>query len=199
MAGTLGYMAPEIPYTGKATKESDVYSFGVLLLEVVSGRQPVQSTGEVEPEDVVLLNRVWRAHESGNLLSVVDPKLHVGQNVLTRGTQSALSPKEVDDYALALSRRVEQEILTENEQKAMVLKLGLLCCLPKPLSRPTMRVVNQVFISGEMSGLPPLPATAYFGSEDVLEAVRAGFHPQPAVSEELVSPLDSMAHSTSSA
>ena len=34
MAGTLGYMAPEMYYTGKATKESDVYSFGVLILEV---------------------------------------------------------------------------------------------------------------------------------------------------------------------
>lgn len=78
MAGTLGYMAPEMPYTGKATKESDVYSFGVLMLEVVSGRQPVQSVGDVEPEDVVLLNRVWRAYEAGELLSIVDPVLEPG-------------------------------------------------------------------------------------------------------------------------
>ena len=77
MAGTLGYMAPEMPYTGKATKESDVYSFGVLMLEVVSGRQPVQSIGDIEPDDVVLLNRVWRAYEAGDLLRVVDPALEV--------------------------------------------------------------------------------------------------------------------------
>jgi len=39
-AGTLGYMTPKIPYTGKATKESDVFSFGILVLEVVCGRHP---------------------------------------------------------------------------------------------------------------------------------------------------------------
>lgn len=37
-AGTIGYMAPEMPYTGKATKESDVYYFAILVLEVVCGR-----------------------------------------------------------------------------------------------------------------------------------------------------------------
>ena len=78
MAGTLGYMAPEMPYTGKATKESDVYSFGVLMLEVVCGRQPVVSIGDIEPDDVVLLNRVWRAYEAGELLRVVDPALEAG-------------------------------------------------------------------------------------------------------------------------
>lgn len=38
MAGTLGYMAPEMPYTGKATKEMNVYCFRVLILEVICGR-----------------------------------------------------------------------------------------------------------------------------------------------------------------
>ncbi|KAL2896407.1 L-type lectin-domain containing receptor kinase IX.1, partial [Bienertia sinuspersici] len=37
LVGTLGYMAPELIYTSKATTESDVYSFGVVALEVVSG------------------------------------------------------------------------------------------------------------------------------------------------------------------
>jgi serine/threonine protein kinase len=73
MAGTLGYMAPEMPYTGKATKESDVFSFGVLMLEVVCGRRPLD--GRSTPENLVLVDSVWRAHESGDLLSVADPQL----------------------------------------------------------------------------------------------------------------------------
>jgi interleukin-1 receptor-associated kinase 1 len=85
MAGTLGYMAPEMPYTGKATKETDVYSFGILVLEVVCGRHPLEpSNADIPPEDVMLVNRVRRAHEAGKLLSVVDPRIEtVSCNVVT--------------------------------------------------------------------------------------------------------------------
>jgi interleukin-1 receptor-associated kinase 1 len=85
MAGTLGYMAPEMPYTGKATKETDVYSFGILVLEVVCGRHPLEpSNADIPPEDVMLVNKVRRAHEAGKLLSVVDPRIEtVLCNVVT--------------------------------------------------------------------------------------------------------------------
>lgn len=74
MAGTLGYMAPEMPCTGKATKETDVYSFGVLVLEVVCGRRPLNRIA-TNPADLILVDCVWRAHEAGDLLSVADPRL----------------------------------------------------------------------------------------------------------------------------
>ncbi|KAK4347530.1 hypothetical protein RND71_033869 [Anisodus tanguticus] len=41
--GTHGYLAPEFVYRNELTTKSDVYSFGVLLLEIVSGRRPVQA------------------------------------------------------------------------------------------------------------------------------------------------------------
>ena len=34
-------MAPEYASSGKLTVKSDVYSFGVVLLELISGRKPV--------------------------------------------------------------------------------------------------------------------------------------------------------------
>ncbi|XP_059289585.1 probable inactive receptor kinase At5g58300 [Lycium ferocissimum] len=40
-----GYRAPEVIETWKHTHKSDVYSFGVLMLEMLTGKQPIQSRG----------------------------------------------------------------------------------------------------------------------------------------------------------
>ncbi|KAH9659544.1 putative leucine-rich repeat receptor-like protein kinase [Citrus sinensis] len=40
LAGTIGYVAPELAYTMKVTEKSDVYSFGVLALEAIKGKHP---------------------------------------------------------------------------------------------------------------------------------------------------------------
>ncbi|XP_065880490.1 receptor-like protein kinase 7 [Euphorbia lathyris] len=43
IAGTHGYIAPEYGYTNKVNEKSDVYSFGVVLMELVSGKRPMEA------------------------------------------------------------------------------------------------------------------------------------------------------------
>ncbi|KAL8252858.1 hypothetical protein R6Q59_036551, partial [Mikania micrantha] len=42
--GTFGYHAPEFAMTGQVSQKSDVYSLGVVLLELLTGRKPVDHT-----------------------------------------------------------------------------------------------------------------------------------------------------------
>ncbi|KAL9387792.1 hypothetical protein Peur_020916 [Populus x canadensis] len=75
--GTFGYMAPEYASTGKLTEKSDVYSFGVVLLELISGRRPVDRTQSYIDDSIVDWARplLKQALEDRNYDAVVDPKL----------------------------------------------------------------------------------------------------------------------------
>ncbi|KAL8112104.1 hypothetical protein AgCh_019708 [Apium graveolens] len=54
--GTFGYMAPEYAASGKLTEKSDVYSYGVVLLELITGRKPVDSSQPLGDESLVEWN-----------------------------------------------------------------------------------------------------------------------------------------------
>ncbi|KAJ1265962.1 hypothetical protein BS78_08G114200 [Paspalum vaginatum] len=73
VVGTLGYLAPELTRTGKATSAADVFAFGALVLEVVAGRHPIEPCAP--PEELVLSEWAWERYAAGEVEKVVDSRL----------------------------------------------------------------------------------------------------------------------------
>ncbi|KAG7017351.1 L-type lectin-domain containing receptor kinase VIII.1, partial [Cucurbita argyrosperma subsp. argyrosperma] len=76
-AGTMGYLAPEYLLTGRATEKTDVFSFGAVVLEVASGRRPIEKETGAGKFGVNsnLVDWVWSLHREGRLLAAADGRL----------------------------------------------------------------------------------------------------------------------------
>nr|POF07313.1 putative serine/threonine-protein kinase [Quercus suber] len=71
--GTFGYVAPEYASTGMLNERSDVYSFGILVMEIITGRNPVDYSRP--PEEVNLVEWLKKMVANRNAEGVLDPKL----------------------------------------------------------------------------------------------------------------------------
>ncbi|KAE8699394.1 Brassinosteroid insensitive 1-associated receptor kinase 1 isoform 2 [Hibiscus syriacus] len=71
--GTVGYLAPEYAMLGKASESCDVYSFGVLLLELVSGKRPLEKVSATSKSPIA----EWALPlvSERKLSEVADPRL----------------------------------------------------------------------------------------------------------------------------
>ncbi|XP_028783483.1 L-type lectin-domain containing receptor kinase IV.1-like [Neltuma alba] len=76
LVGTKGYLAPETIRTNRATTMSDVFAFGIFMLEVVSGKRPLEPIAE----DMVLMDWVYALWKRGEIVEVKDTNLGMDYN-----------------------------------------------------------------------------------------------------------------------
>ncbi|KAK4606574.1 hypothetical protein RGQ29_000702 [Quercus rubra] len=73
VAGTVGYLAPELTRTGRVTTYTDVFAFGAFMLEVACGRKPIEP--QRLPEEVILVDWVFGCWRKGAILDASDARL----------------------------------------------------------------------------------------------------------------------------
>nr|XP_043636304.1 calmodulin-binding receptor-like cytoplasmic kinase 2 [Erigeron canadensis] len=71
--GTAGYLDPEYLSTYQLTDRSDVYSFGVLLVELVTGRLPIELSKA--PSEKITIKWAMQRLKQGEVVLAMDPKL----------------------------------------------------------------------------------------------------------------------------
>ena len=124
----------EYAYTLKINEKSDIYSFGIVLLELLTGRRPI----EPEYGDCIDIARWVRKHVRDSA------GVEVAGGMLSLPPSSSLL--DVLDGRLGLiegSRHVHEAVV--------LLKIALRCLADVPDQRPTMRDVVQLLSDSVIS------------------------------------------------
>ncbi|KAL0337497.1 UNVERIFIED_CONTAM: Calmodulin-binding receptor-like cytoplasmic kinase [Sesamum calycinum] len=97
--GTVGYLDPDYMRTYQLTTKSDVYSFGILLVEILTGRRPVDL--KKPPDERVTIKWVFRKYNERRFAEMVDPLMNesINEEILVKMFALAIqcaAPTRVD-------------------------------------------------------------------------------------------------------
>ncbi|KAJ4866027.1 Protein kinase superfamily protein [Raphanus sativus] len=73
--GTFGYLAPEYFQHGKISDKTDVYAFGVVLLELITGRKPIEVRRPSGEENLVVWAKPLLRRGMEAIEELLDPRL----------------------------------------------------------------------------------------------------------------------------
>jgi hypothetical protein len=129
ITGTHGYMAPEYVAGGGVSHKTDVFAFGVVLLELLSGHEPVRYVSEDG----------GRRQKRVGLIESLNDILSAGGNNCTGMLRSWIDPRLRDSFPVDCAERVA--------------RIASACVDPDSVQRPDMRYVagelSKVFIMSE--------------------------------------------------
>uniref|UniRef100_A0A0D9ZMT9 non-specific serine/threonine protein kinase n=1 Tax=Oryza glumipatula TaxID=40148 RepID=A0A0D9ZMT9_9ORYZ len=82
--GTAGYVDPEYLRTNHLTVKSDVFSYGVLLLEILSGRRPIEVRRAARER--ITVRWAFEKYNRGDVKEILDPMLteSVNEDILNK-------------------------------------------------------------------------------------------------------------------
>uniref|UniRef100_A0ACD5VS77 Uncharacterized protein n=1 Tax=Avena sativa TaxID=4498 RepID=A0ACD5VS77_AVESA len=174
--GTFGYVAPEYAMTGHLIVKSDVYSYGVVLLELLTGRRPVDMSQSSGQENLVTWTRpVLR--DKDRLEELADPSLggqYPKEDFVRVCTIAAACVSPEANQRPTMGEVVQSLKMVQRSTEFQE-------SIPTPPARPNIRAAttyesdgtSSMFSSGPFSGLSPfetenISRTAIF-SEDLHE------------------------------
>ncbi|MCO5610669.1 hypothetical protein L7F22_064910 [Adiantum nelumboides] len=112
--GTPGYVDPQYQQCYQLTDKSDVYSFGVVLLELISGKAPIDMSRPHYNDYINLSSLAVAKIQAGALHELVDPVLLEGGSCIEQSVHYMVS---------------------------RVAELAFLCLAPQQDDRPSMSIV----------------------------------------------------------
>ncbi|XP_052886276.1 LRR receptor-like serine/threonine-protein kinase ERECTA isoform X3 [Gossypium arboreum] len=118
--GTIGYIDPEYARTSRLTEKSDVYSYGIVLLELLTGRKPVDNESSLH--HLILSKAATDA-----VMETIDPEI-------TATCKDLGAVKKVFQLALLCTKRHPSDRPTMHEVTRV---LGSLMPLEPPAKQPT--------------------------------------------------------------
>ncbi|KAL2555074.1 Protein kinase superfamily protein [Forsythia ovata] len=129
--GTFGYLAPEYAMTGHLLVKSDVYSYGVVLLELLTGRNPVDLSQPPGQENLVAWARPLLGTKEG-LEMIIDPDL-----------KSNVPSDSIAKVAAIASMCVQPEVSHRPFMGEVVQALKLVCSEFDETRNPVSRSCSQ--------------------------------------------------------
>ncbi|XP_018502086.2 MDIS1-interacting receptor like kinase 2-like [Pyrus x bretschneideri] len=126
VAGTYGYIAPELAYTMEVNEKCDVYSFGVVTFEIIMGRHP------------------------GDFFSSFSTMPY------SFSSSSSALPTHQMPIVDVLDQRISPPTHQEAREVLSLVKIAFSCLHPSPQSRPTMKQVSQLLSTQKLHLSKPL-------------------------------------------